>query len=151
EIENGYQQFFYPKSEDEVNETWLDKRRIAMPSFLAYFNQGQLNYEEQTIERVVEYFTPLDVAIKAKFGLSVSDFLSFYEFIDKIPQQFLDEKINHKEGQESWYEFATRMAQQGIMPDKWMEQMPEHFNNFFSFMMDNGKMYRIKHEDLEAN
>lgn len=67
EIEIGYQQFFYPKTEDEVDENWILKRKIAMPSFLSYFNQGPLNYEEQVIERVIDYFTPFNQEIKKTF------------------------------------------------------------------------------------
>ncbi|MBK8344470.1 MAG: hypothetical protein IPL12_14865 [Bacteroidetes bacterium] len=52
EIENGYEHYFYPKPDDVVDEDWKMRRMIAMPTFLSYFNQGLLNYEEQIIERV---------------------------------------------------------------------------------------------------
>jgi len=59
EIEVGYEQFFYPKEEEEIDEDWKQRRQVAMPTFLDYFNQGPLNYDEQVIERVSEYFSPL--------------------------------------------------------------------------------------------
>lgn len=149
EIEIGYNEFFYPKRPEDIDEEWRDRRRVAMPSFLSYFNLGHLNYEEQVIDRVAEYFMPLDAKIKAHFGISVNDFIEVYNFIDAIPNQFLREKINHKEGQETWEQFANRMSNKGIMPDKWMDHMPEHLNNFFDFMKDNGKMYRFSFKQLE--
>ena len=60
EIENGYTEFFYPKPDDVIDEDWKMRRMIAMPTFLGYFNHGLLNYEEQIIERVREYFSPFN-------------------------------------------------------------------------------------------
>lgn len=48
EIENGYEQFFYPKPDDVIDEEWKKRRLIAMPTFLSYFNQGLLK-TKQTI------------------------------------------------------------------------------------------------------
>jgi len=94
QIEFGYQQYFYPKQPDEVNEEWIMKRMIAMPTFLSYFNQGPLNYEEQVIERVTIYFQLFNNEIKQHFGLEVKDFIDIYNYIDSLPNKFLGEKIN---------------------------------------------------------
>lgn len=96
EIENGYEQFFLPKPDEVIDEEWKMKRRIAMPSFLSYFNQGLLNYEEQIIERAEEYFSPFNEAIQNQFGLEVKDFIDICNFIDKVPNNFLMEKIKQK-------------------------------------------------------
>lgn len=149
EIEIGYQQFFYPKNQEDVNDEWKNKRRIAMPTFLGYFNQGHLNYEEQVIERVIEYFTPFDSDIKNSLGLSVSEFVEIYNYIDELPNKFLDENVNHKDGQVSWQEFTERMTANGINPDKWIEHMPAHLNNYIEFVKDKGKMYRFTNKQLE--
>lgn len=149
EIEAGYNEFFYPKVPGEIDEDWKARRRVAMPSFLGYFNTGHLNYEEQEIERVLEYFAPFDIQITNHFGLSINDFVEVYNFIDAIPNQFLDENINHKEGRESWQDFTSRMTAQGIMPDKWFDHMPAHHINHVDFIQDNGKMYRFSWQQLE--
>ena len=61
EIEVEYYKIFYPKSETEkIDDEWLLKRQVSMPSFLTYFNQGHLNYEEQLISWISELYTPLD-------------------------------------------------------------------------------------------
>jgi hypothetical protein len=147
EIEFGYQEFFYPKTEDEVDEEWKMRRMIAMPTFLNYFNQGPLNYEEQVIERVIEYFTPFNTEIIAQFGIEVNDFIEIYTFIDTLPNKFLDEKINRKDGQ-SWEEFAQSMIDKGLRPDEWNDHMPSHFKELFQFMYDKGKMHRFNIQQL---
>lgn len=147
EIELGYQEFFYPETEDEVDEEWKMRRMIAMPTFLNYFNQGPLNYEEQVIERVIEYFTPFNSEIKAQFGIEVNDFIDIYTFIDTLPNKFLDEKINRKDGQ-SWEDFAQSMIDKGLRPDEWNDHMPSHFKELFQFMYDKGKMHRFNIQQL---
>jgi hypothetical protein len=148
EIEDGYEQFFYPKPSDVVDEEWVQRRKIAMPTFLSYFNQGLLNYDEQIIERVIEYFIPFDKEITSHFGLSVLDHVEIYNFIDKVPNDFLMNKINKKEGQQTWEEFCYEMMEKGITPDKWQEHLPEHHNNFFNWMYDHGSMYRFTKQQL---
>jgi hypothetical protein len=109
EIENGYQQFFYPKPDDIIDEEWKKRRMIAMPTFLSYFNQGLLNYEEQIIERIEEYFKPFEREIIDHYKLSISDFIEIYNFIDQVQNNFLDENFNRKEGQQTWEEFCNEM------------------------------------------
>ena len=146
EIETGYEQFFYPKPEDAVDNDWKMKRMVAMPTFLSYFNQGLLNYEEQTIERIEEYFKPFDNEISKHFGLTVADFIEIYNFIDKVPNNFLNEKINKKEGQQTWEEFCDEMQSKSKLPFEWQEHMPQHFQDQFSWMYDSGKMQRYSRQ-----
>ncbi|MDZ4713669.1 MAG: hypothetical protein SGI89_15280 [bacterium] len=148
QIEFGYQHFFYPKQPDEVNEEWVMKRMIAMPTFLSYFNQGPLNYEEQVIERVAIYFQPFNNEIKQHFGLEVQDFIDIYNYIDSLPNKFLGEKINYKEGQQTWEEFAGEMISKNILLPDWNNYMPEHFKNLFQFMYDKGSMNRFTEVEL---
>ena len=146
EIETGYEQFFYPKPEVAVDEDWKMRRMVAMPTFLSYFNQGLLNYEEQTIERIEEYFKPFDNEISKHFGLTVAEFIDIYNFIEKVPNNFLNEKINKKEGQQTWEEFCDEMQSKGKLPFEWREHMPQHFQDQFSWMYDKGKMQRYSRQ-----
>jgi len=119
EIEDGYNQLFYPKPGDNIDEAWVMRREIAMPSFLMYFNQGLLNYEEQIIERVIKYFTPFNDKIKEQFGLEVSDFVEIYNFIDSLPNKYLIDNVNRKDGQQTWKEFCEEMKEKEIPPWEW--------------------------------
>jgi hypothetical protein len=148
EIENGYEQFFYPKPDDVIDEDWKMKRMVAMPTFLGYFNQGLLNYEEQIIERIEEYFKPFEKEINNHFNLSVADFIDIYNFIDQVPNNFLNEKINKKEGQQTWEEFGNEMQSKNIPPWEWQPHLPEHFQNLFEWMYDKGKMQRYSKQSL---
>ncbi len=148
EIENGYTEIFYPKPDDVIDEAWKMRRIIAMPTFLGYFNQGLLNYEEQIIERIQEYFSPFNEVIKNHFKLEVQDFINIYNYIDKLPNEFLNQKINKKEGQQTWEEFCDEMKEKDLMPWEWQEYLPQHFQDLFSWMYDKGKMYRYSKQQL---
>ena len=150
EIEEGYTQFFYPKSDEEVNENWLAKRQVAMPRFLSYFNQGQLNYEEQIIERVIDHFAAFDREILAHFTLSVQDFVDIYNFIDGFANEYLMEKINKKPNQQTWEQFCEEMKEKNLMPWEWQEHLPEHYKNFFEFMDDPGLVHRYSRNKVIA-
>lgn len=151
EIEEGYEQFFFPKPEDIVDEEWKMKRVVAMPTFLSYFNEGLLNYEEQIVERIQEYFAPFNQEINNHFGLSVSDFIEIYDFVDQVPNNFLKDKINKKEGQQSWEEFGDEMKIKNIPPWEWQDYLPQHFQDIFGWMHDHGKMQRYSKQSLIDN
>lgn len=147
EIESGYLQFFEPSPDTELDEDWVRRRAVAMPTFLGYFNQGQLNYEEQVIERVIDYFSPFNDKILVYFGISIEDFIEIYNFIDAIPNTVLA-TMNKKENDQSWEEFAEEMFEKGIMPPDWQEHLPERFKNLFGYLSDQGKTHRFSKQEL---
>ncbi|MBK8344471.1 MAG: hypothetical protein IPL12_14870 [Bacteroidetes bacterium] len=40
------------------------------------------------------------------------------------------EKINKKEGQQTWEEFCEEMKVKNIMPWEWQQHLPQHFQDF---------------------
>lgn len=74
-IESEYFKIFLPTEETEITEEWKKKREVAMPSFLSYFNQGPLNFEEQTINWISDLYQKLDEIIESEIGLKTTDFL----------------------------------------------------------------------------
>lgn len=148
EIETGYEQLFIPKAGIPTTNEWIQKRAIAMPAFFSYYNYGFLNYEEQVIERVINYFTPYDAEIQAKFGLSVQEFLDIYNLIDSLPNKFLMDKINPTSQDPSWGNFIDDMQARKLMPWQWQEHLPVREKNFFEFIADKGSMFRFSTEIL---
>jgi len=84
EIEAEYDKLFFPNTKDDVTEDWKRIRKVAMPSFLSYFNQGPLNYEEQTISWVNDLFSQLDAVIEKATGAKTSEFITFYNTLDSL-------------------------------------------------------------------
>ncbi|WP_339625408.1 hypothetical protein [uncultured Winogradskyella sp.] len=86
EIEKEYEHLFFPKEEEKVDEEWLKIRKVAMPSFLSYFNQGPLNYEEQIINWITDLYLPFDTVIEEKIGVTTSTLITFYNTLDTYIQ-----------------------------------------------------------------
>ena len=85
-ITSSYIQFFIPgditKEElQKLNEFEKQKRLVSMQVFLAYHNTDILRYEEQIISRLKLLAMPFNQKLIDNIGLSVSDFIAFYNFI----------------------------------------------------------------------
>jgi hypothetical protein len=98
DIETEYDKFFFPTKPEEVTEEWKRVRQVAMPSFLSYFNQGPLNYEEQVINWTRDLFTPLNKIIENSTGLKQKTSFNFMKIliscIAKIFRHIL-QKLNY--------------------------------------------------------
>ena len=148
EIEEGYNQFFYPKPGEMKDQEWQDRRRIAMPYFLSYFNQGDLNYPEQIIERVSEYFTPFDSEIISKFGISTAEFIDFYKYLFDVPNTFFNDQIFNKSDEKSWEESIKSIPFGQISPEQAFSYLPQSDQNLFNWLQDPGKLNQFKVSDL---
>ncbi|TVT38613.1 hypothetical protein FNT36_20760 [Hymenobacter setariae] len=143
EIEAEYDKFFFPRPEDTIDEQWRQVREVAMPSFLGYFNQGPLNYEEQTVNWISDLFTPLDTIIEAATSLKTADFINFYDALDALIQQnmqgimtkFLPVKPN-------WRDYSKVKLVNTAPP--WLEYKPsEDEQALYQFMADHGIINRF--------
>jgi len=150
DIEVGYDQMFDPKEGEEINDNWIENRKVVMPAFMSYFNQGPLNYEEQVIERIEKYFSVFDTEIVAKIGISVKDLIDIYNFIDELHHLKRNDVMKPKPNQQTWEEFGQEMIEKGINPDKWMDFMPEQFTTLFNFMHDGGVVKRFSKDEISA-
>lgn len=87
QIEQDYETLFATQAKNETNGGWKLKWKIAVPSFLAYFNQGPLNFEEQPLNWIRDLYTRLDRVIEQATGVKTADFIQFYEALDALSQK----------------------------------------------------------------
>ncbi len=115
-----------------------------MPSFLSYFNQGPLNYEEQTINWVKNLYAKLDALIEAETGLKTSHFLKFYENLDALVQRNFQGFSSPKGTLRPNWEAYTKMPivpaphMPAMMMDMFEERKP-----LMSFVSDHGIINRF--------
>lgn len=147
EIELGYDQLLLPDNLEELSKEEAKKYIVTIPTFLSFFNQGALNYQEQIIERIEKQFIPFDGTIRDKFGLEVNDFLSFYFAIDTLIHIKIN-KVIPKEDNQSWESFVNEMCDKKIMLPDWNDYLPEHIKYFFESMYDKGIVRRIEKKEL---
>lgn len=149
EIEGEYEKLFFPKPNEEIDEEWEKVRKVAMPSFLLYFNQGPLNYEEQIINWVRDLYTQLDDIIESETGLKVEHFIQFYENIDALVHKKF-QAFGSSKGtfNKEWLSYTK--IQMGVVdeaPD-FIKEMGERNRPLHTFMADHGIINRFKPADI---
>lgn len=150
-IESEYFKIFLPTEETEITEEWKKKREVAMPSFLSYFNQGPLNFEEQTINWISDLYQKLDEIIESEIGLKTTDFLHFYDNLDRWCEDNLKSFLNPDISQISsnWQEYTT--LQLGMVDDapEEIKALGKSRLPMCTFVADYGIKNRFKASDLE--
>lgn len=149
DIENEYSKLFFPEPDEKINEEWKKVRTVAMPSFLSYFNQGPLNYEEQTINWIKDLFSQLDSTIQKETGLTTDNFLVFYDNLDSLVQKnFESHSLGTVPLRKDWDKYTNlKMA----IP----EEVPEEIRNIgkkkealYISVADHGIMNRFYADEL---
>ncbi len=149
EIECEYDKLFFPKPDEEIDEEWKKIRQVAMPSFLSYFNQGPLNYEEQTINWINDLYSQLDDIVENETEVKTADFIQFYNNLDELVQRKFQGFGTRKDiFQDEWLTYTK--IQMGVIdeaPDE-IKALGEERRPLYTFMADHGIINRFKPEDL---
>lgn len=148
EIEAEYELLFLPKEAGEMTEEWKKHRQVAMPSFLAYFNQGPLNYEEQDIEWIGRLFSQLDGIISTKTGLTTANFLEFYNNLDTLYQKNFQSFLSPKAPVKKDWRKYTKVKMVNTAPPELKYFPDESEIAMFHFMSDKGLPNRFFPEEL---
>ncbi len=149
EIENEYDKLFFPNNDEVINKEWKKIRKVAMPSFLSYFNQGPLNYEEQTINWVRDLFKQLDNIIETETNLKTEHFIQFYENIDALVQNNFQAFSTKKKSLRPDWKKYTKLSVGHVdnMPDIMLDMFEER-KPLMTFVADHGIINRFFPEDI---
>lgn len=149
EIEAEYDKLFFPSKPEDITEEWRRVRQVAMPSFLSYFNQGPLNYEEQVINWIRDLFSPLDKIIESATGIKTEDFLQFYENLDRLRQKNFQAHSTRKDLlRPNWDKYTkTQMGVVDEAPD-FIKEMGEESRHLFTYMSDKGIIDRFYPDEI---
>ncbi len=152
DIEREYDKLFFPEKGEVLDENWEKVRGVAMPSFLSYFNQGPLNYEEQTINWVKDLYSQLNDIIEPETGLKTEHFIEFYNSLDKLVQtNFQSHSTGGKPLRKDWDKYAR--LQVGTVEDApdFIKEMGEKRRPLYTFVSDHGIINRFYAEEMVSN
>ncbi|MEI9954925.1 MAG: hypothetical protein WDM90_01095 [Ferruginibacter sp.] len=143
EIEMEY--FFllgFPKDGKETPED-IEKIRVTMPTFMNYFFNGPLSYQEQEIEKLEGIFLEFEAEFKAKWDLGIADFIECYELINNAINKNLNTATKFV-NPETWQEFTSKCIAKGLLdPKDWVAEAPEEINAFMNFIKNPGSFLVI--------
>lgn len=96
EIEAGYRyNFIEGIKQTDLNKEFINNNiLVANNTFLNYFVNGELNFVEQEIDKIKRIFTPFEKYIFQKTGLTVDDYIRFYEATDYIEHYKTEQYTN---------------------------------------------------------
>lgn len=149
QIENDYEELFYSNPPGKLTEDWIRVRKVAVPSFLSYFNQGPLNFEEQVINWVQDLFTPLDATIEIATGVTTGEFLLFYQNLDGFRHTNFQAHAGQKRLlRPNWKKYTKiQMGVADEAPD-FIKEMAEPMAPEFSWRTDQGMIDRFYPSEL---
>ena len=152
EIEQEYYKLFFPEEDEVVDESWKKVREVAMPSFLSYFNQGPLNYEEQTLNWVKGLYTQLNDIIELETGIKTEHFVEFYNNLDKLVQaNFHTHSTEGEPLRKNWNKYARlQVGTAEDVPD-FIKEIGEKNRPLYTFVADYGIINRFYAEELVSD
>ena len=66
---------------------------VSLGTFIGYFSNASLSYEEQTRDRIVRYFKPYNEFIESKYGFSVDEALQFISHTRRLNNDKLNDIV----------------------------------------------------------
>lgn len=154
DIENAHYKLFIPENYERLDYESKRKIKIAMPTFLSYFNLGPLNFEEQIINEIISVYSKMDDVINESTGLSTADFILFYENLDEWCQynfKSLTQTWENCPTRDNWTEYTNlELGVYENTPNE-IKEITEERMPMYALVMDPGIKCRFKPLDLAVN
>jgi hypothetical protein len=137
----------FPKKGKESGED-IEKIKVVMPTFMNYFFNGPLSYQEQEIEKIERVFEHFENEINDEYGLSLSDFISFYDFINEQINSNLNKSVKFF-NPETWQAFTKQCIDKGLdNPKDWIKEAPDELIAGINFFKNPGSFLLINVDQI---
>ncbi len=74
----------FPNDGDLFHDERDEKIEVSLPTFMGYFSNAVLSYEEQTLDRIVRYLKPYDEYVKSCCGFRIDEALKFIMHVREL-------------------------------------------------------------------
>jgi hypothetical protein len=107
------------------------KTEVSLATFLGYFSNAVLSYEEQTRDRIVRYIKPYDEYIQSCYGFTIDEALKFIIHVrglinnklNDIFQPYADIFVLYKTHPEEWRKLTRKFEERGLNdPHDWWNE-----------------------------
>lgn len=105
-----------------------EKVKVALATFLGYFGNAVLSYEEQTLDRIIRYIKPYEEYVKSHYGFTIDEALKFVLHVRELNNNKLNSLVRpYTEGfsyyidhPEEWYKLTRTFEERGVYdPSEW--------------------------------
>lgn len=108
--------------DDLQNNADLDKIAVSLHSFVNYFFNAQLSYEEQTLERLERNCGHFDETVKEIYGFGVSDAKIFAAHIRKLINNKFKACYHYILHPEEWSKLTQGFVDRGLEKTEWWNE-----------------------------
>lgn len=142
----------FPNSGDLFHDERDKKIEVALPTFISYFYNANLSYEEQILERLFRNCQPFDDWIKAHFGFTIQDAATLLRHIRDLTNGHYNTLVRngayYQLHPEEWQKLTSSFIARGLKPEEWINQ-PE-LQSFKEMMQTNpGSIKFISTEEMK--
>ena len=140
--------YFHDERDEQVG--------VALSTFMGYFGNALMSYEEQTHDRILRYLKPYDSYIQSHYGFSVEQALLFIVHVRKLNNDKLNEVIHsytdtysfYSTHPEEWYKLTQKFIERGVTdPHDWWNQ-PELSGMMKTLTTNPGEIHLHSREEL---
>lgn len=121
----------FPNDGDLFHDERDNQVGVALSTFMGYFGNTIMSYEEQTHDRIIRYLKPYDSYVSSHYGFTVEQALSFILHVRKLNNDKLNDVIHpyadtfsfYESHPEEWEKLTQKFIDSGVTdPHDWWNQ-----------------------------
>lgn len=145
----------FPNNGDLFHDHRDEQVGVALATFMGYFGNALMSYEEQTHDRIIRYLKPYDSYIQSHYGFTVDEALAFIMHVRKLNNEKLNDTLKsftdpfsfYISHPEEWQKLTQKFIDRGVTdPHEWKNQ-PE-LNGMLNIFTTNPGEIHIHSRDV---
>ena len=145
----------FPNNGDLFHDHRDEQVGVALATFMGYFGNALMSYEEQTHDRIIRYLKPYDSYIQSHYGFTVDEALAFIMHVRKLNNDKFNDTVKsftepysfYMSHPEEWRKLTQKFIDRGVTdPHEWKNQ-PE-LNGMLKLLTKNPGEIHIHSRDV---
>ena len=145
----------FPNNGDLFHDHRDEQVGVALATFMGYFGNALMSYEEQTHDRIIRYLKPYDSYIQSHYGFTVDEALAFIIHVRKLNNDKFNDTVKsftepysfYISHPEEWRKLTQKFIDRGVTdPHEWKNQ-PE-LNGMLNIFTTNPGEIHIHSRDV---
>lgn len=145
----------FPNNGDLFHDHRDEQVGVALATFMGYFGNALMSYEEQTHDRIIRYLKPYDSYIQSHYGFTVDEALAFIMHVRKLNNDKFNDTVKsftepysfYISHPEEWRKLTQKFIDRGVTdPHEWKNQ-PE-LNGMLKVLTKNPGEIHIHSRDV---
>ena len=145
----------FPNNGDLFHDHRDEQVGVALATFMGYFGNALMSYEEQTHDRIIRYLKPYDSYIQSHYGFTVDEALAFIMHVRKLNNNKFNDTVKsftepysfYMSHPEEWQKLTQKFVDRGVTdPHEWKNQ-PE-LNGMLNIFTTNPGEIHIHSRDV---